>query len=194
MILNNGYSSKASLWLRNPLAKWSLESWFWTNNEIVQVLVETATTAVATLVGLAALRVCSTMETERPSLKENEQLHVLYKSLHSKSTVWSVRYISSKSKKPYNLKQLIFLQQSKPVWVKVPFLSSYSGVIAIFLVMWEILSEKTNYMHLNSVRIVYIFVRKGKWVWSGNTLITHCRPTQGTVRKSYRTFTVAIHL
>ena len=26
--------------------------------------------------------------------------------------------------------------------------------------------------------------KKSKWVWSGNTTITHCRPTHGTVRKS----------
>ena len=31
---------------------------------------------------------------------------------------------------------------------------------------------------------------KSKWVWYGNTTITHCRPTHGTVRKSHRTFTV----
>ena len=31
---------------------------------------------------------------------------------------------------------------------------------------------------------------KSKWVWSGNTTSTHCRPTQGTVRKNYRTFKI----
>ena len=34
------------------------------------------------------------------------------------------------------------------------------------------------------------FVFKSKRAWSGNTAITNCRPTHGTVRKSYRTFTV----
>ena len=32
-----------------------------------------------------------------------------------------------------------------------------------------------------------------KWVWSGNTTITHCRPTHGTVRKSHTTLTVTRH-
>ena len=35
--------------------------------------------------------------------------------------------------------------------------------------------------------------KKCKWVWSGNTIIIHHRPTHGTVRKSHRTFTVARH-
>ena len=34
---------------------------------------------------------------------------------------------------------------------------------------------------------------ESKWVWSGNTAITHCRPTHGTVRKSQRTLTAKIH-
>ena len=35
-----------------------------------------------------------------------------------------------------------------------------------------------------------ILAPKNKWVWSGNTTITHCRPTHGTVRKRHRTLTV----
>ena len=34
---------------------------------------------------------------------------------------------------------------------------------------------------------------KSKWVWSGNTTITNCRPNHGTVRKSYWTSTVTRH-
>ena len=35
--------------------------------------------------------------------------------------------------------------------------------------------------------------QKSKRLWSGNTTITHCRPTHDTVRKSHKTFTVTIH-
>ena len=35
---------------------------------------------------------------------------------------------------------------------------------------------------------------KSKWVWSGSTTITYCRPTHGTVRKKHRIFIVTIHL
>ena len=41
---------------------------------------------------------------------------------------------------------------------------------------------------------ICIFAPKPKWEWSGNTTITYCRPTHGTVRKSHRTFIVTIHL
>ena len=34
---------------------------------------------------------------------------------------------------------------------------------------------------------------KSKWVWSGNTTITHCIPTHGTASKSHKTFIVTIH-
>ena len=37
-------------------------------------------------------------------------------------------------------------------------------------------------------------VRKNsKWIWLGNTTITHCRPTHVTVRKSHRTLTETRH-
>ena len=35
--------------------------------------------------------------------------------------------------------------------------------------------------------------KKSKWVWSGNTTIIHCRPTEGTVRKSHRIITITSH-
>ena len=34
---------------------------------------------------------------------------------------------------------------------------------------------------------------RSKSVWSGNTTITHCRPTHGTERKSHRTFALIRH-
>ena len=37
------------------------------------------------------------------------------------------------------------------------------------------------------------YLQKSKWVWSGNTTITHCRPTHGTMRKCHRTLTVTRH-
>ena len=40
----------------------------------------------------------------------------------------------------------------------------------------------------------YLLCTISKWVWSGNTTITHCRPTHGNVRKSHKTFIVTIHL
>ena len=46
---------------------------------------------------------------------------------------------------------------------------------------------------LNYVIVILWVIRtrtKSKWVWSGNTTITHCRPTHGTVRKSHKIFTV----
>ena len=38
-----------------------------------------------------------------------------------------------------------------------------------------------------------IRVPKSKWAWSGNTTITHCRQTHGTVSKSHWTLTVTRH-
>ena len=38
------------------------------------------------------------------------------------------------------------------------------------------------------IQLKYILLRK--WVWSGNTTIAHCRPTQSSVRESHRTITV----
>ena len=47
--------------------------------------------------------------------------------------------------------------------------------------------------HQPKIDTLMVSLKKGKWVWSGNTTITHCRSTNGTVRKSHRTLTLTRH-
>ena len=52
-------------------------------------------------------------------------------------------------------------------------------------------SMKSLFLWRQLTHITHI---KSKWVWSGNSTITYCRPTHDTARKSYRTFIETIHL
>ena len=46
---------------------------------------------------------------------------------------------------------------------------------------------------MGATPMINTITQESQWVWSGNTAITHCRPTHGTVRKSQRTLTAKIH-
>ena len=42
--------------------------------------------------------------------------------------------------------------------------------------------------------VLFEILAKSRWVWSGYTIITNCRPTNSTVKKGHRTFTATRHL
>ena len=57
---------------------------------------------------------------------------------------------------------------------------------------WEYLQQKHGRFKRENLNLKHMAMSlKSKWVWSGNTTITHCRPTHGTMSASHRTFIAA---
>ena len=57
---------------------------------------------------------------------------------------------------------------------------------------WMIILPNTRRTHAK-IYTKHTIITKIKWVWSGNTTITHCRPTHGPVRKRNRTLAATRH-
>ena len=69
------------------------------------------------------------------------------------------------------------------------------GYVMVILTYFQIVI--LTYFQIKNIqlknRIDFFLVSKGNGVWSGNTTITHCKPTHGTARKGNRALTVTRH-
>ena len=68
--------------------------------------------------------------------------------------------------------------------INIPFSKLIKSNVQLFI-LTEILRDEMLNLITNQHK-----VQKSKWVRSGNTTITHRRPTHGTVRKIHRTITI----
>ena len=76
-----------------------------------------------------------------------------------------------------------------------------SGVVLDCIDSWSlqpyllyfVMGETSCCLFLTIIRQMLLKRSNRKWGWSGNTTITNFRPTQGTERKSHRTFTATRH-
>ena len=70
--------------------------------------------------------------------------------------------------------------------------ATYNTVRMVHSLFWGVTGH--NFAKCIAFLSLNLFFSKSKWVWSGNTSITHCRPTHGTQRRGSRTFIVSIHV